>query len=466
MMPDEANSESNDTRAPARAGPAPASAAPASAAAALDDSPPVPPAPPTPAAEAPPPPPPAGPAKPPPAALAAALNTGAFLRASWNPLLAASAPLLDLAGRLRDLPEHANPERLRDRVIAEIRRFESASIAAGSLPEEVRIARFALCACLDDVVLATPWGPRSVWAREGLVAAVEKATGAAERFFDLLDAMMNEPHLHRRELELYYVCLSLGFEGKYRDRPRGMHELNHRRDALYRVLRRERGQGERALSPLWRGSNRRFRPPGVVIPPWVMGAVTSAALVVLFMALSQALTERADGVAARLTGLLPDRPLEIARLAPPPAGASPVLAARIMRALEPEVRSDAVAILAGEDGALVIRVQGAVFRTGSDSMNARFRAVVERVGQVLAEENGHILVAAHGDDQHSRTVRFPTVQSLTEAQAEAVRQILARHLRPERLSAEGRGDGEPVSTEQTPAGRQANRRVDIRLYPQ
>ncbi len=461
MMPDEANSESNDTRAPAKPGPAPRSATAETVT--LDDSPPIPPT--AEAATAPA----AGPTRtppPPPAALAAALNTGAFLRASWNPLLAASAPLLDLAGRLRDLPEHANPERLRDRVIAEIRRFESAATTAGSVPEEVRIARFALCACLDDVVLATPWGPRSVWAREGLVAAVEKATGAAERFFDLLDAMLGEPHLHRRELELYYVCLSLGFEGKYRDRPRGMHDLNHRRDALYRVLRRERNQGDRALSPLWRGSNRRFRPPGMVVPPWVMGAVTSAALVILFMGLSQTLTEKADGVAARLIGLLPDRPLEIARLAPPPAGASPVLAARIMRALEPEVRSDAVSILAGEDGALVVRVQGGIFKTGSDSMNARFRAVMERVGQVLADENGHIVVVAHGDDQHSRTVRFPTVQSLTEAQAEAVRQILARRIAPERLSAEGRGDAEPVSTEPTPAGRQANRRVDIRLYPQ
>ena len=37
---------------------------------------------------------------------------------------------------------------------------------------------------------------------------------------------------------------------------------------------------------------------------------------------------------------------------------------------------------------------------------------------------------------------------------------------PTRLSAEGHGDREPVALNDTPAGRDANRRIDIRLYPQ
>ncbi|HRQ83097.1 MAG TPA: flagellar motor protein MotB, partial [Azospirillaceae bacterium] len=63
------------------------------------------------------------------------------------------------------------------------------------------------------------------------------------------------------------------------------------------------------------------------------------------------------------------------------------------------------------------------------------------------------------------TDRFPTARALTEARAEAVRALLEKRLGGLRLSAEGRGDGEPIDSNDTPAGRAANRRVDIRLYP-
>ncbi|HEY0835206.1 MAG TPA: type IVB secretion system protein IcmH/DotU [Azospirillum sp.] len=399
------------------------------------------------------------------------LAPGALLRASWNPLLAAAAPLLDLAGRLRDLPAHGGPEALRERVVAEVRRFESNAAGAGIAQEEIRVGRFALCATLDDVVLGTPWGPRSAWGREGLVATVERATGAAERFFDLLETMLSSPHLHRRELELFYACLSLGFEGKFRDRPRGGHDLAHLRDNLFRLLRRERGASDRTLSPTWRGVAERFRPLGAVVPPWVVAAVCAAALSALFLVLAQSLSERADPVAARLAALLPERPIEIARLAPPPSpNAGPALVARLRHALEPELATGDVAVLASDDGALVVRMQGNLFPTNSDSLRARFRAVSERIGEALGREQGYVLVVAHTDAVAGRNVRFPTAQALSEAQAEAVRRILERHVGANRLSAEGRGDAElpapaPKASTALATARAAGRRVDVLLYP-
>ncbi|HYG89763.1 MAG TPA: type IVB secretion system protein IcmH/DotU [Azospirillum sp.] len=397
----------------------------------------------------------------------AELTAGAFLRASWNPLLAAAAPLLELAGRLRDLPAHNDPNGLRERLIAEVRRFEQAAAGAGIAQEEIRVGRFALCATLDDVVLGTPWGPRSAWAREGLVATVERTRGAAERFFDFLEVMLTHPHLHRRELELFYACLSLGFEGKFRDRPRGSHDLSHLRDNLYRLLRRERVHADRALSPAWRGVAERFRPIGAVIPPWVAAALAAAALTVLFLVLAGSVAEKADPVAARLATLLPERPIEIARLAPPPPpNAGPALVARIQQALAPEISTNDVEVLPAEDGALVVRVRGGnLFPAGSDTLRARYRAVVERIGQTLAPIGGHVVVVGHTDDLHARSVRFATPQALTEAQAEAVRRILDRHLGAGRLTSEGRGDAEPLAPNTSATNRAANRRVDLHFYP-
>ncbi|MGQ9369070.1 type IVB secretion system protein IcmH/DotU [Azospirillum sp. ST 5-10] len=375
-------------------------------------------------------------------------------RAVRNPLLGAAAPLLDLAGRLRDLPGHPDPDALRDRALAEVRRFEAAAAEAGVGAEEIRVGRFALCATLDDVVLATDWGPGTAWAGDGLVAATERDAAAGDRFYDLLDTMLGSPHLHRNELELFYACLSLGFEGKHRTGPRGGHALAHLRDRLFRLLRRERAGADRALSPAWRGAGGRFRPLARIVPVWTVGAVAAVLLLVLYLALARSLADRADPVAVRLAALLPDRPVEIARLAPPPAVATPALAARIAEALAPEIRSGAVAVLAGDDGALVVGVRGIPFPAESDELRARHRAVVERIGETLAAVPGPVLVLGHGDGAPVRTLRFAGVRELSEARGRAVAAVLERHLGAGRVVAEGRGDDGT-----------ADRRVDILLYP-
>ncbi|WP_448207304.1 type IVB secretion system protein IcmH/DotU [Azospirillum sp. sgz302134] len=392
----------------------------------------------------------------------------ARLRGAVNPLLAAAGPLLDLASRLRERVSVEDAESLRDRILADLRGFEEEAAAAGLPPEEVRVARFALCITLDDVVRATPWGARCRWAREGLIAAVDREAGGPDRFFDLLDTMLSDPRLHRLELELFYACLSLGFEGKFRDKPRGAHDLAHLRDELYRVLRRLRGERERGLSPHWRGVAERFRPLGFVMPPWLAAVGVAALLGGLYVELNVSLTERAEPVVARLGALLPDRPIEIVRAAPPPPpNAGPALAARITSLLQPEIRSGAVAVLAGDDGALVIRVEGAgMFPTGSDQIKARYRAVVDRVGQALGPEAGRVVVVGHTDDQTPNSGPLATPQALTEARALAVRKILERTVGPARLSSEGHGDREPVAPNTSPVNRGANRRVDVRLYPE
>ncbi|AWK85933.1 flagellar motor protein MotB [Azospirillum thermophilum] len=391
-----------------------------------------------------------------------------------NPLLSAAGRLLDLAAHLRDRESQEDPDGVRRLALAEFRRFESACATAGVSPEGVRVARFALAALLDDVVRATPWGAAAgAWTREGTREGMQDGPVApADRFFELLDTMLGDPRLHLQELELFYVCLSLGFEGKYRDRPRGAHELAHLRDALFRVLRRARGEHGRELSPSWRGlAGRdpagRFRPPAPVAPPWAAWAGAAVVLILLYGSLAGSLARQAEPVAGRLAALLPEQPIEIARVAPPPPPtAGPALIARVSSLLGPELRTRAVEVLAGEDGALVIRIPAAaMFATGSDAIKARHRAIVDRVAQALGPEGGHVVVVGHTDDQTPRTGRLSTAQALTEARAEAVRKLLERYLGASRVTSEGHGDSEPIAPNDSQAGRDANRRIDVRLYP-
>ncbi|MBP2306012.1 type IVB secretion system protein IcmH/DotU [Azospirillum melinis] len=397
-----------------------------------------------------------------------------------NPLLSIAAPVLALVGALRDRSLTDQP---RAAATAALERFDRAASASGLDPDEIRAARIALAATLDDVARAAGHGGAAV-----------AESGAGVRFFDLLDGMLGDPRRHRHALELFYACLSLGFEGRFRDRPGGAHDLARLRDELYRILRRARGDVAAELSPAWTGVAEPFRPPNTLfgnplsaVPGWIVWAVVALGLSGLYVHLAGSLDRQAEPVVARIAALLPDRSIEIARLVPPPPPtAGPALIGRITGQLAPEIRTGAVEVLAGEDGALVIRIPAAaMFATGSDAVKARHRAIVERVGQTLAAEPGSVLVVAHTDDQtppggrlpaaqslaaqsptaQSPTAQSLTAQSLTDARAEAVRKLLERSLPPARLSAEGHGDQEPIALNDTPAGRDANRRIDIRLYP-
>ncbi len=380
-------------------------------------------------------------------------------RDSLNPLLTVAAPVLALAGSLRD---RALAESPRAAAAAALERFNREAATAGLDPDDIAAARVALSATLDDVARAAGHGGASV-----------AEPGAGVRFFDLLDGMLGDPRRHRHTLELFYACLSLGFEGRFRDKPGGAHDLARLRDELYRILRRARGDVAAELSPAWAGVAEPFRPLGgslgAAVSGWILWAAVALGLSGLYVHLAGTLDRQAVPVAARIEALLPDRPIEIARLVPPPPPptAGPALIARITGQLAPEIRIGAVEVLAGEDGALVIRIPAAaMFATGSEAVKARHRAIVERVGQTLAAEPGSVLVVAHTDDQTPPTGRLPTAQVLTDARAEAVRKLLERSMAPTRLSAEGHGDREPVALNDTPAGRDANRRIDIRLYPQ
>ena len=388
----------------------------------------------------------------------------ARIRAAANPLLVAAGPAMAQARRLSEMEEPpADPAALGFELTRLLAEFEVSAAAAGLPAGTVQVGRFALAATLDDLLRARPWAGECPWLRQGLAAS------GPERFFDLMRAMLKTPPRHRHALELFYACLSLGFEGRFRDRSQGGHELARIRDQLYRVLRRLAEAPERALSPSppkpAAGSGAYRPPPRAVSPAAVAFWLISLAMLGWFVA-AWVLHGREAALSATLEGMIAEQNVSTARPAPLPPPAGPELAARVTEMLAPDIRAAAVEVLAGADGALVVRLSGgAVFPAGSDAVRAFYRAVIDRVGLALAREQGRVLVVAHTDAWSLATDRFPNARTLTEARAEAVRALLEKRLGGLRLSAEGRGDGEPIDSNDTPAGRAANRRVDIRLYP-
>lgn len=103
-----------------------------------------------------------------------------------------------------------------EQVKADILRLVSQSdalVKKGVFPQdEYDQARFAVCAWVDEMLLASAWQHKNLWQREQLQRIYYNTTEAGEEVFERL----NRLGLHQRDVrEIYYLCLALGFKGRF-----------------------------------------------------------------------------------------------------------------------------------------------------------------------------------------------------------------------------------------------------------
>ena len=170
-----------------------------------------------------------------------------------NPLVNAASTLIAVFEKTRSAVSHPDVGGLHQRLVSEIKSFENNAKEAGIKPEIVLSARYALCVALDEAVLNTPWGSESAWPQRTLLSVFHNETSGGEKFFLILERMKEQPAENLYILELMYIFLSLGFEGKYKVIHRGREVIEQMRDDLFNIIRRQRDEYERSLSPSWKG---------------------------------------------------------------------------------------------------------------------------------------------------------------------------------------------------------------------
>ncbi|WP_043319681.1 type IVB secretion system protein IcmH/DotU [Microbulbifer sp. HZ11] len=228
------------------------------------------------------------------------------IRNSLNPLISAASKLLGAIIRLRTTMNHNNVPDLHKRLTREIQSFEREAKQL-SLPQEtVLTARYLLCTVVDEVVLTTPWGTASGWSQHSLLSLFHKETFGGEKCFLILQRTLETPGSHIELLELFYLCLSLGFQGKYRLAPRGYEQLDQIRDNLYRTIESHRPPMERDLSPRWQGCVERKTRLIQYVPLWVIASVVLGALAVTFSGYRWWLYQSATPVAVEIQALTSD----------------------------------------------------------------------------------------------------------------------------------------------------------------
>ena len=404
------------------------------------------------------------------APMPAASATSATLEAGMtgmNPLNAAASTLFALIGRVRNRAQHPDPDALRQSVIAEVRAFESRALKAGVDARQVKVARYAICATLDDVVLNTPWGSASSWAQQSMVATFHRETVGGDRFYDLLARLEADPSNNLDLLEFLYVCLTLGFEGRLRVERGGPERHREVREGLARLIRQQRGMAPEVLSPHWQGVEKAFRPRSRWKPFAIAAALCLGLLGLTFGGLAWALSGTTERVIGQLSVLEPGGAPELARRAPPvPVAETPpdTQLVRLRGFLAPEIEEGIVDVFQ-DANTITVRINGeGMFGSASDQLTDRFAAPLGRVAEALNDTEGPVIVAGHSDNVPIRSSRFASNMALSLARAAAVMQRIGGTLDdPARLKAEGRSDKEPIADNATAEGRARNRRIEILL---
>lgn len=372
-----------------------------------------------------------------------------------NPLVRAASPLLMLAGQLRGSTTPMNVEGLRQHALEEIRRFEEQARAAGAQNEVVIAARYALCACLDEAVLSTPWGGQSEWAQHPLLVALHREAWGGEKFFDMLERVSQDPARYLDLMELLYLCLAHGFAGKYGVQDRGHERLAAIQQDLYRKIRTHRGAPPPDLSLRWRGLEDRRNPVIRYVPWWVVGAAALAVIAIAYTVYYARLANQTSPVHAELAQIGVE------------AFAQPVVAAvtgpTLKQLLADEEARGTMRIVEQGGRTDVTLLAADLFASGSASVNRHHYRTLERVAWAINQVSGRVLVEGHTDDQPIRSLRYRDNFELSRERALGIAKFLQGGLEnPARVSWTGVGSTKPLYLPASdPANRARNRRVEI-----
>jgi len=393
-----------------------------------------------------------------------------FSTPSGSPLAAAALPLLLLLARLRNTAHRPDSDSLYERTAVALRNFERRVRDAGAPSEQVRSAHYALCISIDDVVLNTPWGAASAWAKRPLAVAFHQDASEGGRFFELLARLRQTPAKFMPVIEIMYLCLSLGVMGRYRSAPQGSRELDRLRAETCALIVGQQSLGQE-LSPHWKGVAAPHVRSRGGLPVWVVYAGALALCGALFLLVSTALNAASDNQYARMLAAAPAHMPQISRAVAvqpppqPPAPPEPTILDRLRASLQPDIDSGVVSI-AGTAATPIIRVSNRNgFAPGRAVLQPGLAAVLEQVGRALKNEPGEVQVIGYTDNQPIRTVQFPSNFQLSSARAQAASTAIARALgNAARISSEGRADADPIASNATAEGREENRRIEVVLH--
>jgi flagellar motor protein MotB len=157
-----------------------------------------------------------------------------------------------------------------------------------------------------------------------------------------------------------------------------------------------------------------------------------------------------------------------ARIPPPPAivprPTSPVVTERpTLVDAERKLKPEGLDVKLESRGLVISLLQSILFASGDDQVNHEAWPALSRIAAVMRENKNNVVLVGHADTTPIHNQRFRDNWQLSAARSLSLLALLTTQYGiPEaRLSIESFGSNQPLGSNDTQAGRTANRRVEI-----
>ncbi|OGW52987.1 MAG: hypothetical protein A2Y48_09830 [Nitrospirae bacterium RIFCSPLOW2_12_42_9] len=198
-------------------------------------------------------------------------------------LAEAFSDLFILTAQLRKAREYGDPEALKRRIREMFDSVIQKGKNLGVTDESILQAKYALAAFIDETILSSSWSQKDLWSSSPLQYEFFKEHLAGVEFFNRLENIRKASPISMDILEIYYLCLIMGFEGQYK--LHGRDKLKSIVEELSKLFRERQGEIY-PLSPHGKRSDEFIEVIKQGLPSWVIVVSCFSIIFFFYLALS------------------------------------------------------------------------------------------------------------------------------------------------------------------------------------
>jgi len=165
---------------------------------------------------------------------------------AWK-LKEVASDLFIIGTRIENSTDSGSPTALRKLLLSFFDSYEQQCYAQGFSNEVVEESKFALCAYIDECIRNKGGELYEFWSNESLSLTYFKDSIAGETFYLRLQELQKRPYENISIIEVYYLCLALGFEGHYKLTDPGKAQEVQR--SLWKLIESISGHTSNSFSP-------------------------------------------------------------------------------------------------------------------------------------------------------------------------------------------------------------------------
>lgn len=197
--------------------------------------------------------------------------------------------LFALANHLKVSKAGGDPQMVRAHLITLLNRVDGEAKHLGIPEETQRQARYAVVAFIDEMILCSPCAYRDWWSDHKLQQELFNEDAAGVGFFSRLEAIRSSHPVSLDMLEVYYLCLVLGFEGQYK-----IHRREQLKALVEGIAQQLKTKGPGTLSPHGQRPDELVADVSAGLPSWVVITITAGIIFLFYVGLSFIIGHRAD----------------------------------------------------------------------------------------------------------------------------------------------------------------------------